>query len=425
MRIQYFSTRRFTCSLFLLMCLFLAACTKKESEEAAPAVPVRIAEVEKGSIANKITADAILFPVNQASITPKVSAPVSRFLVNRGDPVKSGQLLAVLENRDLSAAEAENKGLYDQAKANYHTASGASLPEELVKSKAEVQAARQSLEAAKKMLESRKKLFEEGALAERQVDEAQVAFAQASGQYETARQHLQFLEEFSQKEQLVSAASQLKAVEAHYQGAQAQLDYTNIVSPIDGVVADRPLYPGEMATAGTPLLTIMDISRVVARAHLPVQMAMPLKVGAAAQIQLSDGKAPIPGKVSIISPAADPGSTTLQVWVEASNPKGEMKPGTSVRVSITAGIFPDAALIPVEALLPSATENSTVMVVDRDSRAHIRNIVTGVRDAGRIQVLQGVTPGEKVIIEGGLGLEDNARVALETGTPDKEKSKSE
>jgi multidrug efflux pump subunit AcrA (membrane-fusion protein) len=421
----HFSVRHLTGSLLFLMCFLLLACSKKEPEESSTAVPVQVAEVEKGSIESKITADAVLYPINQASITPKVSAAVSRFLVNRGDPVKSGQLLAVLENRDLMAVEAENKGLYDQAKANFQTTSGASLPEELIKSKAEVEAARQAREAAQKMLESRKKLFEEGALAERQVDEARVAFAQASGQYETARQHMQSLEEFSQKEQLISAASQLKAVEAHYQGAQAQLEYSKIVSPLDGVVSDRPLYPGEMATAGIPLLTIMDISRVVARAHIPVQIAAPLKVGAAAQINLPDGTAPIQGKVSIISPAADPGSTTLQVWVETSNPKGEMKPGTSVRVSITAGTIRDATLIPVEALLPSATGNSMVMVVGSDSAAHMRNIVTGVRQAGRVQVLQGVSPGEKVITVGGLGLEDNAKVVTETNAHDKEKSKSE
>jgi multidrug efflux pump subunit AcrA (membrane-fusion protein) len=67
--------------------------------------------------------------LNQSTITPKVSAPVKKFFVHRGDHVREGQLLATLENRDLAAAALESKGLYDQAKANYQATTEASLPE--------------------------------------------------------------------------------------------------------------------------------------------------------------------------------------------------------------------------------------------------------------------------------------------------------
>ena len=77
-----------------------------------------------------------------------------------------------------------------------------------------------------------------------------------------------------------------------------------------------------MASAGTPLLTVVDISRVVARANVPLEQAGFVRTGAQASIALADGSLPIPGKVTIVSPAADPGSTTLQVWVQADNPGG-------------------------------------------------------------------------------------------------------
>src|SRR3954451_24594704 len=85
------------------------ACSKKE-ETPQPVVTVQTASVVRGTIQQIITAQGILYPRDQAAITPKVVAPVKKFLVNRGSAVKRGQLLAVLENRDLAAAELDSKG---------------------------------------------------------------------------------------------------------------------------------------------------------------------------------------------------------------------------------------------------------------------------------------------------------------------------
>src|SRR5271165_6418776 len=90
------------------------SCSKGE-KEAEPIVTVQTAVAERGKIEQVITADAILFPKDQAAITPKITAPVKAFYVNRGSRVHRGELLAVLENRDLAAAEVENKGAYEQA----------------------------------------------------------------------------------------------------------------------------------------------------------------------------------------------------------------------------------------------------------------------------------------------------------------------
>jgi len=171
----------------------LVACGPKE-EEAKPVVPVEVAPAIRGSIRHIVTADAVLYPRDQANIVPKISAPVRRFLVNRGDHVKQGQLLAVLENRDLAGAAQASKAQYEQAQSNYRNTSAASVPEEITKAQADVDAARQSLDAAKKLLDSRQQLLTEGALPRKSVDEAQVAYTQAKGQFDTAQQHLQALQ---------------------------------------------------------------------------------------------------------------------------------------------------------------------------------------------------------------------------------------
>jgi HlyD family secretion protein len=398
--------------IFAACLVALAGCSKKVEKEAEPIVPVQVTEVKLGSIRRIVTSDAVLYPRNQASVVPKISAPVKKIHVNRGDHVQEGQLLAVLENRDLTAAAMESKGLYEQAEASYKVTSGASVPEELTKSKADLQSAKQSLEAAQKVLESRQKLYADGALARKQVDEAQVAYTQARGQFETAQEHLNSLQKISQQEQIKGAAAQAAAAKAHYQGAEAQLSYAEIRSPITGVVTDRAVYEGEMASAGSPLFTVMDVSRVVARANIPQSQAAFLKVGAAATVNQTDSSEEVPAKVIVVSPAVDPNSTTVQVWVEMENPGERLKPGATVHVSIVAATLKNVVVVPTAAVLPSA-EGGTVVMVVSDSVAHEHKVEVGVREPDKVQIVSGVKAGEQVVTAGGVGLEDKAKVRIE------------
>jgi HlyD family secretion protein len=403
-----------TIFLFIAACwLATCGCSKKEEAETKPVVPVEATPVREASIRHIVTADGVLYAMDQASVMPKVSAPVEKFLVNRGDHVRQGQLLAVLENRDLAGAAAESKGQLDQAEANYRMTSGASIPEEAIKSRGEVQSARQARDAAQKLLQNREQLFKEGAIARKLVDDAEVAYVQASSQFQTAQEHLKALEGIGREGQIKGAAAQVDAAKGHYQSTAAQLGYSQIHSPIDGVIADRPLYAGEMASAGAPLLTVMNISRVVARVNVPLDQAGFIAVGQSATVALSDGSLETPGRVSVVSPAADPGSTTVQVWVQAENPGERLKPGRAVRVAITAATLPKAVVVPVAALLPSSEGGVAVMSVGSDSLVHQKTVKTGVRDAGAVQIMEGVSPGEQVVVVGGVGLEDGSKVKIE------------
>jgi len=193
-------------------------------------------------------AQAILYPADQSAIIPKISAPVRRFYVNRGDHVRKGQLLAELENRDLTAAALEARGNYEQAEANYRGTTAASLPEEIAKAQADVESAKEALDAARKVYESRKALLDQGALPRKQLDEAQVAFVQARSQHDVVLRHLESLQKVGKEAQAQAAQAQVEEARGRQQGAEAQLEYSRINSPIDGVVTDRPLYAGEMAS---------------------------------------------------------------------------------------------------------------------------------------------------------------------------------
>ena len=113
------------------------------------------------------------------------------------------------------------------------------------------------------------------------------------------------LEAAGKKDQLKSAKGLFASAQGKYEGAAAQLAYSEIRSPIDGVVTERPLYVGEMAPAGSPLLVVMDTSSVIAKVHVPQEAAAVIQRGGAATI-IAPGDVRITGKVTVVSPALRP-----------------------------------------------------------------------------------------------------------------------
>jgi HlyD family secretion protein len=392
--------------------LMMAGCSSDKGDK-EPVVSVQVAAVERTTIQHTIKSQAILFPRQQAAIVPKISAPVQKFLIKRGSPVHEGELLAVLENRDLSAAAQDTKGSYDQAQAAYETTTGASLPEEIQKAEADAQQAQQALDAQEKVFQSRQQLFDQGALPRKELDQSRVDVTTARNQYAITKKHVDALMAIGKQQALKSAAGQLESAKGKYLGAQAQLSYSEIRSPIDGVVTDRPLYPGEMAAAGTPLLTVMDISSVIAKAHIPQDDAAALKAGDQGTMTVPGIEEPIEGKITVVSPALDPNSTTVEVWLEAKNPKHQLKPGTSVQLSLTAQTVKDALVVPASSVITTPEGASTVMLAGSDGRAHQKAVKLGIRNGGDVQILEGVTASDKVVAGGAYGLPDKTKIKIE------------
>ena len=392
--------------------VFLASCGKPPEKEKAPA-PVQVTAVTQATIRRIVQGDGALFPLDQAGIMPKISAPVQKFYVNRGDHVKRGQLLAVLENRDLISAAAESQGAVEQAESSLRTTEISTVPDSVVKAKTDLEAARETRESAKKILESRQQLFKQGALAGRLVDDSQVAYAQADSQYRAAEEHLKALESVRQ-DQIKGAAAQVRSAKAHLDSQEAQIAYSRIQSPIPGIVADRPLNAGEMANPGSPLITVVDISRVVARVNVPQTEASAVKTGQTAVLTQPDSKEEVEGKVTVVSPATDPNTTTVQVWIEVPNPDERLKPGTAVHAAISTEVYKAATVAPVAAILPGEEGGTAVLTVSSDSIAHKRKVTLGVREGNQVQILTGASPGEEVVVVGGMGLDDNAKVKIVT-----------
>ena len=187
---------------------------------------------------------------------------------------------------------------------------------------------RESLDAEQRLHESRQKLYSQGALARKDLDQSAVSLTQARNQVDLAERHFKALERVGRHQEVKSAQGQLTSAQGKYEGAEAQLAYSQIRSPIDGMVADRPLYPGEMATAGSPLFTVMDASQVVARAHVAQPDAAFLKPGdAAALIVPGQQGGDLPGACDCGEPGARSKQHHRRSLSSGSEPRGSLEGG--------------------------------------------------------------------------------------------------
>ncbi len=367
--------------------LLLSGCKAAAPAEDAPTVTVQVGAAENEPIQLKVIADAVLYPRDQAAIVPKIVAPVKKFYVDRGSRVKAGQLLAELENQDLAGVQLKSQGGYQQAQVTYDM--------QAQKVQQDIRLAKQTLDAQQKLYDSRQALYKEGAVSAKDVEDANVALTQARNVYELAQKEAD----------LKVAQAQVNIAKGDMANAEAQVNYTKITSPIDGVVTDRPFYTGETPPAGAALITIMDLSEVVARAHISQVDATHLKAGDEANITVPGQGPALKAKVTLVSPALDPNSTTVEVWVQAANPGGRLKPGVSARVTMIGQTVPHAIVAPLAALLTDTDGVTSMIVLDTDNKPHKQKVKIGIRDGGDLQVTAGLKGGERVVTVGAFELD--------------------
>jgi HlyD family secretion protein len=399
--------------LVALLCLsvLLSAC-KKVDEVGPPEVSVQAEKAERKPLTEYVSGETVLVPQSQAAIVPKISAPIKKFFVQRGSRVKKDQLLAVLENADLAAAVRDSQGAMKQADASYATTTKAGVIEDLQKAQLDLAQAKANLDLQQSIADARQTLLQQGAIPRRDYDTAAAALVQAKAAYDIAKQHLDSLKTVSQTATIHSAEGALDSAKGKYEAAQAGLSYSEIRSPIDGVVTDRPLFAGEMANTGQPIVTVMDTSSLLAKVHLSQEQTAGLKVGGDATLTIGSQDEPAHGKISLISPALDPGSTTLEVWVTLANKAGKYKPGTPVHVSLAARSLLDVVTVPNEALITTKAGTSAVMVVGPDNVAHQKDVKTGITDGHDTQILSGVQSGDQVVTKGAYGMDDGTKVKI-------------
>jgi HlyD family secretion protein len=412
----------------VLLCLTLTACgggAGKEEEAPKPTVNVKLGKAEQKTLDVTVSAPATIFPRAQASIASRVTVPIRALRVRKGDSVASGQVLAELDNRDATAQREDARAQMADADATLQKMQSGTVPADIDRARGQLEVAQAALNQAQKNFDRRSQLFNQGAIPNRDLLQAETDLAQAKTNADVSKRALDLLQNQTTGRDIRSAQARLDSAKAKLDLAETQLQFTDIRAPFPGTITDQAMYPGDMANPGNPIFQIMDLSTVTARAQIPDTAAAAVRDGQACTFSPADNsKAAFPGHISVVNRTVDPQRRTVEAWCEIANGDRKLQGNVFGNVSIKTGRLSNATVVPLSAVqFNEGTRTGSLLVVDGNMIAHLRDVEAGETVAGVVPILKGVEPGETVVIEGGYGLPDKTQVQTVKATPEPGKGK--
>jgi HlyD family secretion protein len=398
-------------------------------EAAQPIVSVRMARAEIGPIAQPLDIVGTITARQEATISPKVSAQIAKMGLIKNRVVHRGDVLAVLESRDLTAQQTEAAAALREAEIGVNNTGQGNIPLTNAQDAKAVHDAQATLDNMRKTYERRKTLFDQGGISKKDLEASELDVTKADDDLRLAERSAALHKGTTNPSDLAAARSKEQQAAGHLASLTAQAGYATIRAPFDGVIGDQFLYQGDFANAGAKMLTIADTSTVIVKASLSSDAATVVHTGDTATVQPdSFPGVTLQGTVNLVGSAADPQSRAVELWITLPNPDGRLRPNSAARVSVNSGNVPSAVVVPTPAVTLDATNanSGTVMVVDAKSIAHEVKVTTGAHTRDRTQITSGLHGGETVVIEGNYGLPDgtkveNADAAPKAATPPAEK----
>jgi multidrug efflux pump subunit AcrA (membrane-fusion protein) len=394
--------------------------------EATPVVSVRVAKAERQQIAAQVSALGTVFPREQATVASKVSAQIKQMPLLKNRVVRAGDVIAVLESRDLQAQRSEAVGALKEAQASANSLTTGTIPQTNAQDAKALSDARANVANARNTYERRLALYNQGGISKKDLEASQLALTTAENDLRLAEQTVALRTSRLNPNDRTLAVARVEQAQQHVATLDAQLSYATIRAPITGVVTDQFQFEGEFASAGGKLVNIADISEVTVKAPFADTVASQLKVGGAATILPTDVQGEqMTGQISLISRASDPANRTVEVWVTLGNGAGRLRANGAAQVIVTTKETGDAIVVPASAVTLDATNSNegTVMVVDQTNVAHETKVTVGIRTSEQIEITEGLQGGETVVIEGNFALPDGTKVEVnegdkgESGTP--------
>lgn len=390
--------------------------SKSETEaEVTPVVSVKVAKAEKGSIAAEIIAVGTIWPREKADVSAKVSAQIRSMALLKNKLVRAGEVIAVLESRDLRAQRAEAAAALNQARAEERSVVTGAIPKTNAEDQRALNDARAKVNTARATFERRRALYEKGGISKKDLEASQLDLTTAEDELRLEEQTIALRARSLNPNDRALAAAKTAEAQQHLATIDAQLSYATIRSPITGIVTDQYQYQGEFASAGGKLVTIADTSTVIVKAPFADTVVAQLKVGDAVNVAPTDTSAEeMKGQVTLLSRASDPTNRTVEVWVTLGNSAGQLRANGAAQVKVFANSRSDATVVPAVAVTLEASDanEGTVMVVDAQNVAHEKKVTVGIRAADKIEIVEGLQPGETVVIEGNYALPDGTKVEV-------------
>jgi multidrug efflux pump subunit AcrA (membrane-fusion protein) len=399
-------------SVLASITLALTGCSSKPEEEPTPLIEVKLGSPSRRNLEISVSGPATIFPREQANIAARITAPIRDLRAHKGDNVKAGQVLAVLDSRDLTAQKAEAAAAENEALQTLGKTRQGTLPSDLERARGALAAAEAAYNQSQKLYEKRKQLFEEGAIPQRDLLQTQTDLATNRANYEVARKSLEILQNQSNKRDIAIAESKLDQARARLRQQDVMVQFAEIRSPFDGTLTDQLMYPGDMANPGSTIFSIADLSLVTARTQLPEADVMQVRRGQSCRFTPQDRPdESIKGIITVINRAVDPQRRTVEIWCEIRKPPAVLRSSEFGQVTITTGEEKQALVIALSAAeRREGTDSAIVTVIDAEMVAHKKEVRTGRVSNDVIEIISGLSGKERLAIQGNYESPDGAKV---------------
>lgn len=361
--------------------------TGADKKAAAKPRAVQVVAAAEDRITRMIEANGTLAAKDSVVLAMKVSGRLAELTVDLGDRVKQGQLLARLETTDLRLAVDQATAGLQQARSRLGLPVDGSEERVVPERTPSVRQANAALTEARLKRDRAQQLFDQKLIARSDYDAAAAAFQIADGAY------LDALEEIRNRQAL------LRQRRSELEMATQQLAYAVLAAPITGAIAERSASVGQYVTAGTPILTILNVNPLRLRVPVPERAAAGVRQGQQVRLRIDAQSRLYYGRVTRLSPAIDETNRTLLVEAEIPNDDGALRPGTFVRAELLAENPELAIFVPASALVSFAGLEKVLTVENGKSVEKI--VRTGYREAGRIEIVEGLRAGELVVAKPG------------------------
>jgi HlyD family secretion protein len=367
-----------------------------------------------------VSAPGSLVPAHSSGVYPPTSGTLASVQVRDGAAVKAGDVLASMDVTPLKLAVSQAKAAYAQALAQSESVTNA------VPSSAERSAANQAVSAAKSQADTASKNYADyldAYNAASPADQATMvstlrtlksAKAAADAAVKTASATVTKLSRAARVSQARSAASQsISAASQALKLAEHNLAKAQLTAPFDGTVTmAASVEPGAGVTAGVPVFTVVDPTRMEFEAAVNETDIASVQTGQAASVTLDAFNDPFTGKVTAVQSAPQQTSTGgvafgVRIGFDAANSR--LFQGMSGSADITTKSITDALVVPVEAVVTKGTAK-TVFVLDAGGVAHARTVTVGASTDTSVQILTGLSVGEQIVTTGASGLADGQQV---------------
>ena len=361
--------------------------------------PSKLAKVEKGDLAKSVVATGKVEPITKVEVKSKASGIVTKLYVEYGDRVKKGQLLAQLDKVEIEAGVEQSKAQLEAAQASLKSS-------EADYERAKVDAEGPDVPLLKRAYDRALGMAKEGVVSESALDDADRNYKMALNKQNVSKAQVTVLQA-----KIAQAQAQVAQDRANMKQLEEQLGYTDIESPIDGIVLSRDVEIGDavssilvLGSSATLVMTLGDTSQVYVKGKVDESDIGKVYLGQPARIKVESFKdKTFNGVVTKISPMGveKDNVTTFEVRVSINNPGGELKAEMTANAEIIMEEHKNVLQIPEGSILYDKDKKASVEVPDPSGKEGKRKVAVniGISNGAKTEVLSGLKEGDQVVLQ--------------------------